>query len=206
MPLIRKPSPGTATTPQSPPFDPVSLIEGTNDVRWAAARAAAARPDGVVLLTKALTRERNSRVREAIFTGLASIGTAESASAAIPYLRSEYANVRTGAIDALRAMPVATAVHLPALLADPDPDVRLLSCELARAQPAHEANRLLCAILDTDLEKNVCAAALDVIAETGGPEVLVSLDRCAQRFKDDPFLVFSIKVVRDQIGALSSRE
>ena len=105
-------------------------------------------------------------------------------------------------------MPAATAAYLPALVTDKDPDVRLLSCELARAQPAATANRLLCAVLDTDPEKNVCAAALDVLAETGGPEILASLNRCAQRFQDDPFLAFSIDVVRQQIGTqpASARE
>ena len=72
----------------------------------------------------------------------------------------------------LRAMPEACRPHLPALLADTDADVRLLSCELVRGLPDEEANRLLCDLLERETEKNVCAAAIEVLAEIGRPEAL----------------------------------
>jgi hypothetical protein len=195
MPLVRKPS-----TP-APPAAAASLTEGSSDQRWAAARSAADRPDGVALLSGALATESDPRVREAIFTSLARIATAESAAAVVPYLRSDDASLRTGAIDALRAMPGAAAPLLPALLADPDADVRLLSCELARGLPDDEANCLLCQLLEVESEKNVCAAAVEVLAEIGRPEALPSLTRCATRFDGDPFMAFSIKVAIERIVA-----
>ena len=198
MPLVRKPPPVAA--PASAPLP----IEGTSDARWAAARAAAGRPDGVAVLAAALAREDDPRVREAIFTGLARTATPESAAVVVPYLRSEDAALRTGAIDALRAMPLATSVHLAQLLADPDADVRLLSCELVRGQPEEEANRLLCDLLQAESEKNVCAAAIEVLAESGRPEALPALARCAARFSDDPFIAFSVKIASDRIVALAS--
>jgi HEAT repeat protein len=163
-------------------------------------RAAAERPEGVSLLAAALPREADPRVREAIFTGLARAATAESASVVIPYLRSDDASLRTAAIDALRAMPAATRLYVPDLLTDPDADVRLLSCELARDLPEDEANRLLGDLLVRETEKNVAAAAIEVLAEIGRPEVLPALVACAERFSDDAFLAFSVKVVADRIG------
>ena len=201
MPLIRKPS-APSQAPQ-----PASLQAGTSDERWAAARAAAGLPDGVTLLATALARENDPRVREAIFSGLARIATAESADAVVPYLRSDDANLRTGAIDALRAMPRATAGHLPRLLADADADVRILTCELARDLPGAEANRLLCDLLEVEAEKNVCAAAVEVLTEIGNPAALPVLQRCAGRFAGDPFLAFSIRVAMQRLGAAAaSRE
>jgi len=196
MPLVRRPS---------PPFEPsaaapVSLTEGTSDQRWAAVRAAATRPDGVALLAAALPQERDPRVLEAIFTALARVATAESAAAVAPFIRSDDASLRAAALDALRAMPEASRPHVARLLADPDPDVRLLSCELARGLPEGEANRLLSALIDGEAEKNVVAAAVEVLAEVGRPEVLAALARCAERFAGDPFLAFSIKVATDRIG------
>ena len=91
------------------------------------------------------------------------------------------------------------------LLADPDADVRLLSCELARGLPDDEANRLLCELLEVETEKNVCAAAVEVLAEIGRPEALPSLTRCATRFDGDPFIAFSIKVATERIVAPPSR-
>ncbi|HTE36175.1 MAG TPA: HEAT repeat domain-containing protein [Reyranella sp.] len=196
MPLIRRPSP-----PSEPAAAvPASLTEGTSDQRWAAVRATAGQPDGVSLLAAALAREGDPRVREAIFTGLARAATPESAAAVVPYIRSEDASLRAAALDALRAMPDASRPHIASLLADPDADVRLLSCELARGSPEGEANRLLCDLLDRETEKNVAAAAVEVLAETGRPEALPALARCAERFAGDSFLAFSIKVAIDRIG------
>ena len=200
MPLIRKPTP-----PAGNGRPALSLAGATADERWAAARAAVGEPNGVALLAAALARESDARVRKAIFTGLARIATAESAAAVMRWLRSDDASLRTGAIDALRAMPSATAPHLSDLLADRDADVRLLSCELARGLPYAEANRLLCALLDRETDKNVCAAAVEVLAEIGQPTALPSLARCAARFADDPFVVFSVEVVVERIGVATPR-
>jgi HEAT repeat protein len=195
MPFVRRPPP-----PAEAPTAPTSLTEGNSDQRWAAVRAAADRRDGVPLLAAALAQESDARVREAIFTGLARIATAESAAAVVPYLGSDDASLRGGAIDALRAMPQACRPHLARLLADPDADVRLLSCELARVLPQGEASRLLCDLLERESEKNVCASAIEVLAEVGGPEALPVLARCAERFAADPFVTFSVKVATDRIG------
>ncbi len=195
MPLVRRPSPPTEAAAA-----PASLTDGTVDQRWAAVRAAAERPDGVALLAAALPRESDPGVREAIFTGLARVATAESAAAVIPYVRSDDASLRTAAIDALRAMTTAIRPHLAGLLGDPDADVRLLSCELARGLPEDEANRLLGDLLARETEKNVAAAAVEVLAEIGRPEALPALDACAGRFAGDSFLLFSIKVAADRIG------
>ena len=197
MPLVRRPSPTVAPAAVLPDA-PLVVGQGTSEQRWLAVRTAAERKE-VPLLASALQGESDARVREAIFTGLARIGTAESAAAVVPYLRSDDASLRTGAIDALRAMPDAVRAHLATLLADPDPDVRLLSCELVRGLPEGEANRMLCDLLERETEKNVCAAALEVLAEIGKAEALPTLERCADRFASDAFIAFSIKVATDRI-------
>ena len=201
MPLVRKggdapvrPSDGGASAADK-------LLSGTDDERWAAARALSGQPGAVAALGGALRSETDARVREAILTGLARVGTPESAEAIIPLIRSDDAGLRTGAIDALRAMPRALSAHLGGLLSDPDADVRLLACDLARELPAPEATRLLCDLLVRDPEANVCAAAVEVLTECGTPEALPALAACAERFPDVPFLVFSLRIVGDRIRA-----
>jgi HEAT repeat protein len=176
------------------------LAQGTSDQRWRAARAAAALPDGLELLRHAISEERDPRVREAILTSLARIGTRESAEVVFPDLRSDDAQLRAAALDALRAMPAAMRDHLPQLLHDADPDVRLLACDLVRGQPAAEAGRLLGEVLARDSEANVCAAAVEVLAETGGPGVLPLLAQCGARFPDDPFLAFAIREAGERLA------
>ena len=89
---------------------------------------------------------------------------------------------------------------LPQLLKDADPDVRVLSCELARSLPSEEATRHLCAMLTDEQEINVCGAAIEVLAEVGNQDALAALAACARKFPGASFLVFAIKVATDRIG------
>ena len=197
MPLVRRdaagPEPAEGERPQ--------LGQGGPDERWAAARRLGAAAGDVAILAVALKTEPDPRVREAILTSLARVGNAESLAAVLPLLRSDAADLRTGALDALRAMAGAVAARLTDLLADPDPDVRLLACELARAIPAERAQQVLCDLIEQDAEVNVCAAAIEVLAEIGSGEAIPSLDRCARRFPNEAFLEFSIKVTVNRIAA-----
>ena len=204
MPLIR----GKSPTPDAAPLDrdgvAAALSSSSVDERWAAARAASEVPSGVDLLSEALAAETTPRVREAIFTGLARVATPASAAVVVPYVGSEDSEIRTGALDALRAMPQATAAHLPVLLRDADADVRLLACELVRNQPAEAANALLASLLAEESEANVCAAAIEVLAEIGDNSALPVLAQCAARFPQDPFLAFAIGMARERIGSQAS--
>jgi HEAT repeat protein len=196
MPLIRKESDKAAAgvSRQALP----SLASASPDERWTAARAARD-PAAISSLAEALAQERDTRVREAIFTALARIATPESAQVILPYLRVEDANARTGAMDALRAMRDACRPHLPALLADPDSDVRLLACDLVREVRGADGPRWLCALIETEPRATVCAAAVEALGEIADAGATPSLSRCAERFPDDPFLGFAIKVVAERL-------
>ena len=203
MPLIRKPPESRAATAPDPAAVLTALESGTEDERWAAARAALDLPDGVTALGTALVRERSARVREAIFTALVRAGTGESVELLLPLLRADDAQLRTGALDALRAMKSAVWPYVSTLLNDPDPDARVLACELARNLPGEEAARLLCGLLDVETEPNVCASAVEVLAEVGGADALPVLVRCAERFRGTAFLEFSIRITTDRIRSQS---
>jgi hypothetical protein len=143
-------------------------------------------------------------VREALFTSLARMNSPAAAVHILPFLRSDDANLRTGALDVLRTMSLDSQSLLPSLLADADVDVRVLSFELVRALPDETATSLLCELLRREPEPNVCAAALDVLAEVGNAEALPILAACALKFHDTPFLAFAIRVTADRIRAHSS--
>lgn len=201
MPLIRK-TPEAQTPTDGPDFEAASagLSAADTEARWRAARTLAAFPQAAGLLGAAAASETDARVREAIFTSLERIGTSQSVAALLPHIRCDDAARRTGAMDALRAMPQALPAALAELLKDPDSDIRGLACDLARELPSAEATVLLGAVLDSDPEVNVCAAAVDVIADIGSPAALPHLRRCAQRFADQPFLDFAIKIACDRVG------
>jgi len=196
MPLVRK-DPTVQAAAESDAFRMLKSKDA--EARWAAARSLGAHPGGVEALAAAIEGEPVARVREAIFTALARAGTPQAAAIVAPYIRSDDADLRTVAIDALKAMLEGTGSVLPQLLTDPDPDVRLLSCELARPLRSGQAAAQLCDLLDRETEANVCGAAVEVLAEIGDTSSVAALRRCGARFPEDPFLTFAISAVVDQL-------
>ncbi len=199
MPLIRKDA-EASSKPQSCPDPMAALASPESEVRWMAARSLAKVPSSADELGKALKAETDPRVREALFTSLAHIQTQEAVEAVLPYLRSDDAATRTAALDALNAMPAAVDIYIPKLLGDPDPDVRILVCDTVRRLPGPVATRYICELLKTETIANVCAAAVEALSEVGDPQALPVLAKCAERFADEPFLVFSIKIASERIG------
>jgi HEAT repeat protein len=202
MPLIRKPPSEAAGRTAAAP-DPAAvfaaLARGSDDERWAAARAAVDLPDSVPALEDALRRERSPVVREALFSALAHLASPQSVEAVLPFLRSDDALIRTEASDALLAMKGVVWSYVAPLLRDPSSDVRILACGLVREMPGEVAVSLCCGVLDSDPEPNVCAAAVDVLAEVGESSALPVLERCAKRFGDTPFLTFSIQMAIERV-------
>jgi HEAT repeat protein len=202
MPLIRKPQPPAEPASPAPLANPAGLSDlssSNDDVRWAAARSAPGQDGAVQALGAALHSESNPRVREAIFTALARIGTSQSVDLILPLLRSDQAELRSKALDALHLMKDALRHYVPGLLADQDPDVRILACELSRNLPDSETSKQLCHLLLTETEVNVCASAVEVLAETGDRDAVAVLSTCRARFHATPFLDFSIKLAIDRI-------
>jgi HEAT repeat protein len=195
MPLIRRDPP-----PPGQPDPLPGLADPDPDRRWRAARATAGQPASIAALAAALAHEADRRVREAILASLAAMPDGGGLDPILAQLRSDDAALRTAALDALRAAPAALAPRAPTLLCDPDADMRLLICEVVRHLPAAEATALMAALLDREGEANVCAAAIEVLAEVGDAAALPALERCAARFADVPFLVFSARMAARRIG------
>jgi HEAT repeat protein len=198
MPFVRKDPVGASSGVVAPAMN---LASGNAEARWLAARSLAGAPEAVSDLAAALAHEVDPRVHEAVLSSLALIGSPDAVQAIANEIRSDDASLRTAALDALRGIPDKVVLVLAELLGDPDPDVRLLACELARGQAPETATRRLCELLDVEQQANVCAAGVEVLAEMGTPAAAPSLRRCAARFASEPFLAFSIKVVLDRLDA-----
>jgi HEAT repeat protein len=199
MPLIRKPVDASVSHDATRPDVLNGLRDSDPEQRWSAARAAADVPGGADALIEALQSEGSPRVREAMLTSLMRIGSPTSIASIVRFLRSDDASLRTSALDALRTRHDVVRAHLPTLMNDPDIDVRVLSCEVVRGLPSAEATQMLCDLLGRESEPNVCAAAIDVLAEVGDARALSALAECAKRFHDTPFLAFATKIATARI-------
>jgi HEAT repeat protein len=200
MPLICKHTIAPAPPGRLPSESRQDLTASSSERRWAAARRLAMDPANAVVLGEALALETDARVREALFTGLARMQTPEAVRFVLPHLRSQDAAIRSGALDALNAIPQAVEMHLPGLLMDPDPDVRLLVCEIVRRLPGAVATRYLCDLLARETLANVCGAAVEALSEVGDETALPVLADCAARFGSEPFLIYAIKAATHRIA------
>ena len=199
MPLVKGVARGSHVS-GDPSLQRSTLDSSDAESRWTAARALAGHAEAVPGLAAALGRETVPRVREAIMTALMRIGDTPSVEAILPYLRSQDAGLRAAAIESLQALPEAIAPFMAALFSDRDSDVRLLATELARNMKASEATLLLCGLIEREQHPNVCAAAIDVLTEVGTPEAIPTLEKCAARFAQTPFLPFAISVAIARIS------
>jgi HEAT repeat protein len=202
MPLRKREKPDEPTPPQTEPLDALlaDLRHADPERRWSAARRMGELAGTAAPLVAALAGEKEPRVIEAIFTSLIRRGGAESAAYLLPLLRSDEADLRGGAIEALQTMPAELARHIGELLHDPDSDVRIFAVEMTRKMPPAQAAPWLCEILDRDPHANVCATAVDVLADIGSPDAIPHLERCRDRFPAQPFLPFAVAVVIETLS------
>ena len=208
MPFVKHEVSGLATEdgPRQEPLESsiAALRSLDAETRWSAARALGGRAKAVTALADALSKEQIPHVQEAIITALMRIGNEASVMALLPYLRSQDAGQRSAVIEALQALPGAVLPFMASLLGDPDSDVRILATELTRTLPEDDTTRLLCELLEREQHSNVCAAAVDVLAEVGTREALPTLRSCAKRFAGTPFLPFAVSVAIARISGTES--
>ena len=168
--------------------------------RWAA-RDLAAHPDAAPALGTQLLIERDSAVREALFTSLNTLANTSAAQALLPLLRSDDAHLRNGAIETLAAMPHLTAPCMEQLLRDPDPDVRILSVNLLGELRHKQVPQWLLQVLEQEQELNVVASAVDLLVELGDHQHVAALQQVRARFADDAYLSFAVDMALQHIGA-----
>ncbi len=184
--------------------DPEGMLQQLRDPdparrRWAA-RDLGEFPEYVSHLVDALENEDDETVRQAIFDSLARIGGDEVAELLLPFLRSEDAQLRNGAVEVLTELPDATAPRMEKLLHDPDPDIRIFALDILRVLPHPKSPDWIAQILATDDHVNVIAVAVDRAADVGTPAMVELLEEVGQRFADEPYIQFAIRTALERIA------
>lgn len=171
------------------------------NLRRVAALELASDIEAVAELLAQLADEEDHAVRQAIVSSLAAIGGPAVVEGVLGYLRSEDAGLRNDVIDLLKDQPDAIAPHMPRLLADPDPDVRIFAVNILESLKHPKVIDWLIAVIETDRHINVCATAVDLIGEVGDVRAMVPLARLEERFADEPFITFAVASALDKIAA-----
>jgi HEAT repeat protein len=169
--------------------------------RWAA-RDLAAYPAAAPAVCARLADEADASVRAVLFTTAARLGGPAVVQAMVELLRSEDPRLRNGAIEVLSGLPDLVAPQIDRLLLDADSDVRIFTVNLLGELRHPQVGRWLAQVLHTDAEVNVVGAALEVLAEVGGPEALGAVREARRRFADDPYIGFSADLVVARIESV----
>jgi HEAT repeat protein len=201
MPFVKPSAPAALAQPAEAAPDVASLGAADAARRRQAARALAGDAGAVAALMGRLQCESEPNVRAALFASLAAAGGPGTAALITPFLHSDDPGLRAGAIDALKSLESEAAAAIDALLEERDADLRLLAIEVVRGWPALLATPRLLRVLAHDSHVNVCAAALDIAAETGTAELLGALKRLRRRFPDQPFIHFAANIAIARIQA-----
>jgi HEAT repeat protein len=167
--------------------------------RRAAVRDLASNPAAAEVLCDRIEIETAPSVRAVIFTVLIRMQTPEIAARLAALLRSEDVPLRNAAIEALQEMPESAAPCLRALLRDPDSDVRIFAVNVLGALRHAGVPGWLAEVIRTEPHVNVCAAAVDALAEIGDVEVLDDLGSLRDRFSTDAFMSFAIDTAMRRI-------
>jgi len=175
-----------------------ALEQPASEVRRRAALDLSGEPAAVAGLAARLACDPSRAVREAIVTALVETGGDPVARALAAHLRSDDAAVRAAAVEALAELP-ATAPLVPELLADPDPDVRVLCVMVLASLHDPRVPTWLLEVIERDEDANVCGCAVDVLAEVGEPGMRDALHALPARFPADPFLPFAVHVAVERL-------
>ncbi len=160
--------------------------------RRQAARDLAAHPGAVPAMCGQLEDEKDASVRSVIFTSLIKLNTRTVVELLAPQLRSEDVALRNAVVEALQEMPENVEPFMDALLTDPDSDVRISAVNILRALPHDRVPEWLAQVIVNDPHVNVCAAAVDCLAEVGERDAIPLLEALARRFPDEPFIGFAV--------------
>ena len=141
-----------------------------------------------------LHRAGSEHYQSVILTSLITQRSRDVVKGLLPFLRSEDAWLRNAAIEALQTMPDVLEPFIGDLIADVDSDVRILAVNLAASVPHGQAPRWLERVARDDCHVNVCAAAVEGLAEIGDEAAIPALASLSDRFPGEPYVAFAAAV------------
>jgi HEAT repeat protein len=160
----------------------------------------AARMGEAELLAHHLANEHDPGIRETVLTSLVRIGGLAAIRPLLELLDTDQAALRSVVIETLQSMGNEIVPEIELLLQDENPDQRIYAVNMLLSLRSPRVPDIALKVIETDPHVNVCAAAVDVLMETGRPEMADALQAVANRFPDQAFLAFAVRAAIKRIG------
>jgi HEAT repeat protein len=167
--------------------------------RWGA-RDLAEYPQAAAALTSRLLGEVELSVREVILSSLAAIGDETAVRGLVDCLRSEDALLRNEAIEIMKLLPDQVAPIMLTLLVDADTDVRIFAVNILESLRHPAVENWLIEVIQHDENVNVCATALDLLAEVGSKASEQPLTQIQARFPGEPYIRFAAEMALKRLA------
>jgi HEAT repeat protein len=204
MPLIRSSNSAPKKASAPPATIDKARLEHDLQSEDANVRRAAIRQAGrsgeAALLARHVSDETDAALRETMLTSLVRIGGVEAVKPLFELLRSENAALRNAVIETLQSMGDTIIPEIERLLEDTDSDVRIFAVNVVHSLQSPRVPDIALRVARADPHVNVCAAAVDILAEVGRPDMADALREVARRFPDQPFLAFAVRAALKRIG------
>jgi HEAT repeat protein len=160
----------------------------------------AARLGEAELLARHIAVERDPGIRETVLTSLVRIGGVAAIRPLVELLGTDQALLRSAVIETLQSMGEEIVPEIELLLQDDNPNLRIYAVNMLLSLRSPRVPDIALKVIETDPHVNVCAAAVDVLMETGRPDMAGALQSVANRFPDQPFLAFAVRAAIKRIG------
>ena len=206
MALVKPVASPDQSAPPPEPHDRATLLAELGDDSPAVRRRAAhdlagtGAPWAVAALCARAGVEVDDTVRESILTVMMGCRSRATVEGLLPYLASPNPSLRNGVVDVLRVMAEAVGPHVDGILRNQDAAVRLMGIDLLVGLHDARVPAWLVGVIERDDDLNVCAAAVDALAEIGEPAAVPALKAVLERFPAVPFLEFAVRTAIARIG------
>ncbi len=172
--------------------------------RWAA-RDLLDCPQAVPALVARLATETDMSVREVVLTTLTRLGNEAAVNGLMACLQSQDAALRNEAIVCMQQLPQEVAPIMQQLLASPQPDLRIFAVNILESLCHPDVESWLIQVISQDEHVNVCAAALDLLAEVGTVRAQAAITQVRSRFADEPYIQFAADLAFMRVTESRSR-
>jgi HEAT repeat protein len=181
-----------------------NLVAGLEDAdpaaRRCAARALVHSKNGARTLLSRLRREEDLAVREVILASLVRICDPSVVGGLVVCLRTGNASLCSEIIEAMKQMSSEVGPIMRALLADPDPDIRIFAVNILESLRHPDVETWLIEVIESDKHVNVCATAVDLLSEVGTNVAVEPIIRLKARFDSSPYIKFAADVALQRIS------